>query len=100
MPAAADDYASVARNIIPSGQYGLAPAAGGVPTSRRACTTRLTPLFNQVTADDLMTKFKYAGFGVGPDGPTRVENVPRAGVTIVRDRFNVPHISGQVRETT
>ena len=31
----------------------------------------LTPLFDQVTAADLMTKFKSEGFGVGPDGPGR-----------------------------
>ena len=58
----------------------------------------LTPLFDQVTSEDLMTKFKSEGFGVGPDGPGRQETVPRAGVTIVRDRFNVPHITGQSRD--
>jgi acyl-homoserine lactone acylase PvdQ len=97
VPAAADDYASVARNIIPSGQYGSAPPPPGADEQARMYDA-LTPLFDQVTNDDLMTKFKFAGFGVGPDGPTRVENVPRAGVTIVRDRFNVPHITGKTRD--
>ena len=58
----------------------------------------LTPLFDQVTAADLQTKFKSANFGVGEDGPGTVEPVPRPGVTIVRDRFNVPHITGQTRD--
>ena len=59
----------------------------------------LTPLFDQVTDDDLMTKFKSERFGVRPeDGPGRPEPVPRAGVTVVRDRFNVPHITGRSRD--
>ena len=58
----------------------------------------LTPLFDQVTAADLMTKFKSEHFGVGEDGPGVPETVPRAGVTIVRDRFNVPHITGASRD--
>src|SRR6187200_2932857 len=97
VPAAANDYASTARNIIPSGQYGSVPPPAGADEQARMYDA-LTPLFNRVTADDLMSKFKYAGFGVGPDGPTRAESVPRKGVTIVRDRFNVPHITGKSRD--
>ena len=41
----------------------------------------LTPLFDQVTPDDLLTKFKSEHFGLGEDGPGTVEPVPRAGVT-------------------
>src|SRR5689334_6899028 len=96
-PAAAGDYASTARNIIPSGQYGAVPPPAGADEQARMYDA-LTPLFNQVTADDLMSKFKFAGFGVGPDGPARPESVPRKGVTIVRDRFNVPHITGKSRD--
>ena len=33
----------------------------------------LTPLFDQVTDADLLTKFKSERFGVGPDGPARPE---------------------------
>ncbi|MDA0169926.1 penicillin acylase family protein [Solirubrobacter taibaiensis] len=96
-PAVADDYASVARNIIPSGQYGSAPPPVGAD-EQALMYDALTPLFDQVTSEDLMTKFKSEGFGVGPDGPGRQETVPRAGVTIVRDRFNVPHITGRSRD--
>ena len=55
----------------------------------------LTPLFDQVTDADLLTKFKSEQFGVARTGQGG-EAVPRAGVTIVRDRFNVPHITGQL----
>ena len=34
-PAAAEDYAATARNIIPSGQYGSAAGRRRAPTSRR-----------------------------------------------------------------
>ena len=96
-PAAADDYAATARNIIPSGQYGGVPAPAGAD-AQALMYDGLTPLFDQVTAADLQTKFKSEHFGLGEDGPGTVETVPRAGVTIVRDRFNVPHITGQSRD--
>jgi acyl-homoserine lactone acylase PvdQ len=57
----------------------------------------LTPLFDQVTPQDLTTTFKSAKLGDAP-GPTRTERVPRRGVSIVRDRFNVPHIRGRSRD--
>jgi len=97
-PAAAqDDFAAVARNIIPSGQYGSVPAPPGAD-EQALMYDALTPLFDQVTDGDLLTTFKSEGFGVGPDGPERPEPLPRAGVTVVRDRFNVPHITGQSRD--
>ena len=94
---ASDDYAATARNIIPSGQYGGVPAPAGAD-AQALMYDGLTPLFDQVTAADLQTKFKSEHFGLGEDGPGTVETVPRAGVTIVRDRFNVPHITGQSRD--
>jgi Penicillin amidase len=96
-PAAADDYAATARNIIPSGQYGAVPPPAGADT-QALMYDALTPLFDQVTAPDLLTKFKSERFGLDEDGPGVVETVPRAGVTIVRDRFNVPHITGGSRD--
>ncbi len=53
----------------------------------------LTPLFDHVTSGDLTTYFKSEAFGsLGSDGPGTPESVPHAGVTIVRDRFDVPHV--------
>jgi acyl-homoserine lactone acylase PvdQ len=96
-PAAAQDHAATARNIIPSGQYGTVPPPAGAD-QQALMYDALTPLFDQVTPADLLTKFKSEHFGVGEDGPGVAETVPRAGVTIVRDRFNVPHITGNSRD--
>jgi acyl-homoserine lactone acylase PvdQ len=96
-PAAAQDFAAPARNIIPSGQYGSVPPPPGADT-QALMYDALTPLFDNVTDVDLMSKFKSEQFGLGEDGPGVVEPVPRPGVTIVRDRFNVPHITGNSRD--
>ena len=86
------DYSAYSRNIIPSGQYGDVPIPEGA-TTQAEMYDALTPRFDQVTSADLLTDFKYAGFGVGPDGPGVAEKgLPRTGVRIVRDRFNVPHV--------
>src|SRR5262245_3767403 len=89
--ASADDFAGTALNIIPSGQYGGVPIPPGADEQAKMYDS-LTPLFNNVTAADLLTAFKSERFGVDTSGPGRAEAVPRSGVTIVRDRFNVPHI--------
>ncbi|HWT94029.1 MAG TPA: penicillin acylase family protein [Solirubrobacteraceae bacterium] len=95
-PAAARDYAETALNIVPSGQYGGAPVPAGADTQAKMYDA-LTPLFDQVTNADLERTFKSAKLGDAP-GPTRNESVPRKGVTIVRDKFNVPHIKGRTRD--
>ena len=92
--AQAKDYAEIARNIVPSGQYGGVPTPAGADEQANMYDA-LTPLFDQVTSADFDDKFKSEVFGVGPDGPTTSESVPRSGVTIVRDRFNVPHVEGK-----
>jgi acyl-homoserine lactone acylase PvdQ len=89
------DPAKVARNVIPSGQYG---GDGSVPPgadSQAKLYDGLTPLFDQVTTEDLGTYFKSERFGVGADGPATPEPVPREGVTILRDRYNVPHVEAE-----
>jgi acyl-homoserine lactone acylase PvdQ len=95
--ALADDFSGTALNIIPSGQYGGVPVPAGADEQARMYDS-LTPLFDQVTAPDLLTAFKSEKFGVDTSGPSRQESVPRAGVTIFRDRFNVPHITGKTRD--
>src|SRR4051795_2518562 len=96
-PASAADFAGTALNIIPSGQYGGLPVPPGADEQAKMYDS-LTPLFDKVTAADLLTAFKSERFGVDTSGPGRVEAVPRSGVTIVRDRFNVPHITGKTRD--
>jgi acyl-homoserine lactone acylase PvdQ len=95
--AQADDFAATARNIIPSGQFGGFPAPPGADTQAKMYDA-LTPLFNQVSAADILRDFKSEGFGVGPDGPARTEAVPFTGVTVVRDRYDVPHITATTRD--
>src|SRR4051794_7956009 len=97
-PASAKDYAPDALNIIPSGQYGSLQVPPGAD-QQALMYDGLTPLFNQVTAPDLTKYFKSEAFGAaGAPGPTRVEKTPRKGLTIVRDSFNVPHITGKTRD--
>ena len=94
----AQDFAGTALNIIPSGQYGSVPVPAGADTQAKMYDA-LTPLFDKVTTADLFQDFKSEKFGAaGSPGPTRVEPTPRAGLTIVRDAFDVPHITGQTRD--
>ena len=88
------DPAKVARNVIPSGQWGDVPTPPNGDSQARLYNG-LTPLFDQVTSDDLGKYFKSEGLGVGPDGPATEEPVPREGVTILRDRYNVPHVTAE-----
>ena len=95
-PALARDYSGTALNIVPSGQWGGVPVPAEADSQARMYDA-LTPLRDQVTPQDLTTTFKSAKLGDAP-APTRAESVPRRGVRIVRDRFNVPHIRGQSRD--
>jgi len=90
--AAGKDYSATALNIVPSGQWGsLTPPPGA--DSQAKMYDGLTPLFNNVTNGDLTKYFKSERFGVSTDGPATTEVVPRAGVTILRDKYNVPHVT-------
>ena len=94
--ALARDYAGFARNVIPSGQYGAVPPPPEAD-DQAVMYDGLTPLFGSVRNSDLMEFFKPEMFGTRGQGPLRREAVPRAGVRIVRDRWNVPHITGRTR---
>src|SRR3954469_20497698 len=97
-PAAAKDYAPDALNIIPSGQYGGFPAPAAAD-QQALMYDGLTPLFDQVTPADLTKYFKSEALGApGSPAPTRVEPTPRKGLTLVRDAFNVPHLTGKTRD--
>jgi acyl-homoserine lactone acylase PvdQ len=96
-PASAKDYAGTALNIIPSGQY------GGLPIDPQADVQAkmydgLTPLFDKVTPTDLTTYFKSERFGGSDSCPCTTEPTPRSGLTLVRDKFHVPHLTGKTRD--
>jgi acyl-homoserine lactone acylase PvdQ len=97
------DFATTARNIIPSGQWGGVPSDGGSPTPDQASQQArlydaLTPLFDKVTPQHLNQYFKSEKLSPKGEGPLTRERVPRKGVRIVRDRFHVPHIYGTTND--
>ena len=93
----ARDHAAQAWNVLPPGQ------AGGVGLTRSstdqiALYEGLTRLRENVTAADLRRYFKPETLGLAPgDRAVRVER-PRAGVTVTRDRWGVPHVKGRTAE--
>ncbi|MBV9916001.1 MAG: penicillin acylase family protein [Solirubrobacterales bacterium] len=95
--ASAKDYAIIARNIIPSGQYGEVPPPPDA-TVQAKMYDALTPRFDHVTAHDLLTDFKADALGTKDAGSLHAERIPHAGVRVIRDRFNVPHVYGTTRD--
>src|SRR3954447_15182071 len=87
------DYAAYARDIIPSGQPGAVPIPTGADTQAKMYDA-LTPLFDQVSAGDLIADFHSEGFGVGSDGPGTVEKLsgPPKHLSITRDKYDIPHV--------
>ena len=83
------DYSIIARDIVPSGQYGSEPAPPQAAQQAQMYNA-LTPLFNHVTGKDLLADFKPDKLGSAAVGPFTTETVPHAGVTIRRDPFDVP----------
>jgi len=86
--AAPKDFSATARNIIPSGQDGSIP----IDPTQAVMYDALTPLFNNVTNSDINKYFKSEKLGTKTDGPYTTETVPKAGVTIKRDKYGVPHV--------
>ena len=93
----AADPTIIARNILPSGQFGL-PGPGA--DSQAQLYNALTPLFDNVQPNDLFTDFKSEKLDVDTDGPTTQESVPFPGVTLLRDRFNIPHVFASTRDAS
>jgi acyl-homoserine lactone acylase PvdQ len=87
------DFGGTIRNVLPPGQ------AGGFPVTPNSVDQiplydGLTPLGGNVGRGDLTRYFKSARFGEPKGGPvTR----PRAGLSIRRDRWGVPHVKGRTR---
>lgn len=81
-PAAASasvkDYAIVARDIIPSGQYGAVPPPVGA-TTQAMMYSAITPLFNHVSDAQLPRFFKPETLSTATPGPVHAEMVPRSG---------------------
>ena len=86
------DYSIIARDIIPSGEYGSVPPPANADQQAQMYNA-LTPLFNNVTPSDLISDFKAEPLNIqNAPGPVTTESVPHAGVTVYRDAYNVPYI--------
>jgi acyl-homoserine lactone acylase PvdQ len=84
------DYALVARDILPPGNFG---GANFTPhsTDQAVLYDALTPLSDKVTAADVAKDFKAEPLWTGKEKAVRTE-LPGRGVTIKRDAFDVPHV--------
>jgi acyl-homoserine lactone acylase PvdQ len=87
------DYALVARDVLPPGNYGGANFTSN-STDQALLYDALTPLFDQVTAKDVTKNFKAEPLWTGKEKAVRTER-PGRGVTIKRDSFDVPHVFGK-----
>jgi len=90
--ASARDSADTALNVVPSGQWGGVPVPPGAE-SQAELYDSLTPRFDQVTR-----RTSRARSSPSAPASARTEKVPRRGVKIVRDRYDVPHITGRKRD--
>ena len=91
-----NDFAVQAYDVLPPGEDGGVPVDPN-STSQLPLYDGLTPLEGHVTASDLSVYFKSEHFGIA--GPVaRSESTGRAGLTILRDGFDVPHIYGRTRD--
>lgn len=93
--AAPRDHALLALNILPPGEGANLPDL----TTQIGMYDGLTPLRGNVTPADLTRYYKQESLGLGGEKVVRTEQ-PRDGVTIERDRFDVPHIFGRTRADT
>jgi acyl-homoserine lactone acylase PvdQ len=93
--AAPKDYSATAMNIIPSGQLGDFPIPEGAD-EQAGMYDALTPLFDNVQYKDLPKYFKSEKLNPNADGPLKFEpGVTNPDVTILRDRFDVPHVKAK-----
>ncbi len=91
LPAPVDDAAQ-AWSILPPGENGSLSFDRNTSDQAKLYDA-LTPLRDRVTFRDIQHDFKPEPLGLGKEKPVRVER-PKAGVTIARDRFGVPHVFG------
>jgi len=89
------DYAAVALNVLPPGQAGL--EGGKHKTDQAILYDRLTPLKGNVKTKDLARMFKQAPLGLGGGKTERTES-PGRGAKVIRDRWDVPHITAKTAE--
>ncbi len=93
--AAQVDLSGPAYQILAPGEYGAIPPTAN-STDQGMLYDALTPLQGNVTAADLERYYLSEKFGI--TGPVvRTENTGRAGLQILRDSYDIPHIQGRTR---
>jgi acyl-homoserine lactone acylase PvdQ len=90
------DFSGPAFNILAPGQFGGLPPVQ-YSTDQGQLYDALTPLGGHVTTADVSRLYLSEKFGV--TGPvTRSEQTGRAGLQILRDDHDIPHIYGSTRD--
>ncbi len=87
------DFASTALNVLPPGE---GADSGRNSTDQLALYDGLTPLWNAVSPTNVHRFFKPETFGLQGKAQ-RVEDTGRKGLKIVRDKWDVAHITGKTR---
>ena len=90
------DYAAVALDVLPPGENG-GVAFDRNTTDQAALYDGLTPLYDKVGNADLKRWFKPETLGLGGLKAVRTEKLPRTGVVIQRDGWDVPHVTGKTQ---
>src|SRR5437588_2094297 len=90
------DYAAVALNVLPPGEDG-GFTIGVHSLDQLKLYDGLTPLGGNVTTRDLTRYFKPEHLGMTGERTVRSEKTGRAGLRILRDRWDVPHVFGRTR---
>ena len=97
VPSSPTDYANIALDIVPAGNYDSFPAPAAAETQADMYNA-LTPMFNHVSESQLTQFFKPMTLGDATAGPYTTEQVPHPGVTVLRDQYDVPHVFGITRD--
>ena len=87
------DFASTALNVLPPGE---GADSGPNSTDQLALYDGLTPLWNAVSPTNVHRFFKPETFGLQGKAQ-RVEDTGRKGLKILRDKWDVAHITGKTR---
>ncbi len=87
------DYALVARDILPPGNFGGINFTAH-SSDQAKLYDALTPLAGKVSAADVTRDFKAEPLWTGTERAVRTEH-PGRGVRILRDSFDVPHVFGK-----
>jgi acyl-homoserine lactone acylase PvdQ len=87
-----EDFSGGAYQILPPGA-----ASGKYATDQAKLYERLTPKKGKVTQETIEKDFLPEKFGVLTGGGELLTEHPKAGLTIVRDKHDIPHVTGATR---